>query len=580
MPSEALRESTVTAVKALLEATKEERRRRGKYQKFSVELHEEMAIHAMQHGNAQAVRHFTEKLGTTVSESTIRNLVRIHNTFTPAMKSEIGRFASIYGVDSATKSFSEWLKRDISPNVVRKFKVMYLNKRSDCSKFQRDRSKIGKRNLKPCDDFRSRRYTSKIKDEIGQYACSHTVQETMEHFSKKLQMAVKERTVKRFYKAYVDKFIAQNNEKVDENVQVEPLNVVNQANEANVFTNYHQVQSLPVTLYQVNQLSTSNSTVCYQTSASSSLIASQGNGSLSYQTLQNFTTSLPSVPPPSYPVAILSSKTPTIQDQQSQSCLIPHHSLLLTQDRENPLISHFMATTTQPMQQTILTLLPEKETTNPEDTSSTVNKESLSESLISEGPSTNVHPTQLVSVESKEEDKFDSDSADSAENEALEPATKKKQRKKVEKSAKKRGSYTAYSPEIRAEIGKYAAEHGSIKACQHFAEILGHEVPESTARGLREKYLKKKKYCQVTSLGYSQRGRPLRLGKYDEVVQDCLRDLVRSGEKVSSFLAITTAKEIINKYEPSLLEENGGSLKLNVTWAKSFLKRIGVHNNS
>lgn len=580
MPSEALRESTVTAVKALLEATKEERRRRGKYHKFSVELHEEMAIYAMKHGNAQAVRHFTEKLGTAVSESTIRNLVKIHNTFTPAMKSEIGRFANIYGVDSATKSFSEWLKRDVSPNVVRKFKVMYMNnKRSDCPKLQRDRSKIGKRSLKPCENFRSRRYTSKIKDEIGEFACSHSVHETMEHFSKKLQMTVKERTVKRFYKSYIDKFIAQNNEKDEENVQVNPVSVVNQANEVNVFTNYHQVQSLPVTLYQVNQLSTSNSTVCYQTSASSSVISSQGTGSVSYQTLQNFTTSLPSVPPPSYPVAILSSKTPTIQDQQSQACLIPHHSLLLTQDRENPLISHFMATT-QPMQQTILTLLPEKELTKPDEPGSTVSKEDLCESLSSEGPSRNAQAAQFVSVESKVDDKLDSDSTDSAENEGLEPSRKKKQRRTMEKCSKKRGSYTAYSPEIRAEIGKYAAEHGSIKACQHFAEVLGHEVPESTARGLREKYLKKKKFCQVTSLGYSQRGRPLRLGKYDEVVQDCLRDLVRSGEKVSSFLAITTAKEILNKYEPSLLEENGGSIKLNITWAKSFLKRIGVHNNS
>jgi hypothetical protein len=34
------------------------------------------------------------------------------------------------------------------------------------------------------------------------------------------------------------------------------------------------------------------------------------------------------------------------------------------------------------------------------------------------------------------------------------------------------------------------------------------------------------------------------------------------------------------QYEPGLLEENGGKVKLNVTWAKSFLKRIGVQNNS
>jgi hypothetical protein len=72
----------------------------------------------------------------------------------------------------------------------------------------------------------------------------------------------------------------------------------------------------------------------------------------------------------------------------------------------------------------------------------------------------------------------------------------------------------------------------------------------------------------------------MRLGKYDEVVQECIRELIRAGEPVSSFLAIATAKQVLTQYEPGLLEENGGKVKLNTTWAKSFLKRIGVHNNS
>ncbi|KDR15248.1 hypothetical protein L798_10621 [Zootermopsis nevadensis] len=152
----------------------------------------------------------------------------------------------------------------------------------------------------------------------------------------------------------------------------------------------------------------------------------------------------------------------------------------------------------------------------------------------------------------------------------------------------KRGNYTVYSPEVRAEMGKYAAEHGSQRACQHFRNILGHDVPESTIRGLRDKYLIKREHCgsssgadkEVTSLGYAPRGRPMRLGKYDEVVQECIRELIKSGERVSSFLAIATAKQVLMQYEPGLLEENGGKVKLNVTWAKSFLKRIGVQNNS
>lgn len=47
--------------------------------------------------------------------------------------------------------------------------------------------------------------------------------------------------------------------------------------------------------------------------------------------------------------------------------------------------------------------------------------------------------------------------------------------------------------------------------------------------------------------------------------------------QVSSFLVIATAKQVLMQYEPSLLEEHGGPVRLNPTWAKSFLKRIGLH---
>ena len=68
----------------------------------------------------------------------------------------------------------------------------------------------------------------------------------------------------------------------------------------------------------------------------------------------------------------------------------------------------------------------------------------------------------------------------------------------------------------------------------------------------------------------------MRLGKYDSVVQECIKQLLQEGEKVSSFLVIATAKQVLSQNEPELLEENGGSVKLNQTWAKSFLKRIGL----
>ena len=89
-------------------------------------------------------------------------------------------------------------------------------------------------------------------------------------------------------------------------------------------------------------------------------------------------------------------------------------------------------------------------------------------------------------------------------------------------------------------------------------------MPESTVRGLRTRYISKK--CQknfddeVPELNYGRRGRPMRLGKYDKIVQKCILELVNSGEKPTSFMAVATAKQVLMEQNPSLLVENGGKV--------------------
>ena len=176
----------MSAVKALLVATKEERRRRGKYHKYTTELQEQMAAYAIQHGNPQAVRYFSERLGTMVSESTIRNLVKIHSAFTPLLKEEIGRFAANFGVEPASKYYSEKLKRDVPLSLIRKFKTLHLNKFPDNSKRQRDKKPKKERIKKGIilkksaviGTGKAKRYSQKIKEEIGFYACHYSVAET------------------------------------------------------------------------------------------------------------------------------------------------------------------------------------------------------------------------------------------------------------------------------------------------------------------------------------------------------------------------------------------------------------------
>lgn len=152
----------------------------------------------------------------------------------------------------------------------------------------------------------------------------------------------------------------------------------------------------------------------------------------------------------------------------------------------------------------------------------------------------------------------------------------KKPTKKGDQQRSKRGHYAIYDPSLRAEIANFALEHGNQETINHFRATMNIEVPESTVRGLRDRLLAKRSSKEVTQLNQGRRGRPMRLGKYDGLVQKCIRQLVSSGEKPTSFLAVATAKQVLMENEPQLLAENGGAVELNTTWAKSFLRRMNL----
>ena len=84
----------------------------------------------------------------------------------------------------------------------------------------------------------------------------------------------------------------------------------------------------------------------------------------------------------------------------------------------------------------------------------------------------------------------------------------------------------------------------------HFKKKLGIHLPESTVRGLRAKFQRRFNdeadvVDDVSELDHHRRGRPMRLGKYDSVVRECIEKLVSSSdEKVTSFMAIATARQV------------------------------------
>ncbi|XP_014253373.1 uncharacterized protein LOC106668790 isoform X2 [Cimex lectularius] len=469
-------EGNVKCIKEFLAETKDLRRRRGKYQKYSAELQNTIANYSLKHGSQNAAIYFTRLLKAPISESTIRSIVKSYGEFMPALKEEIANYAVIHGVEKTAKHYSEKLKKRVTECLVRRFKTLYI-KKPECKTTTTE-------------------LNSKTEPNASEFA----------------------------------KEYPQDN--LDLTDCFEPIVSIDPKLDTENLNKTYSIDS------STNQFL---KTVEYQNSSSSSLPLFSQLDNL------NLNTSLPIY------------QTPFTQTPVGLS----HPGNM---DIGQALQSPIVLVTNENYDSTVLPDKPEQIEWPPD--LQPINN-SIQETVF-------IDPMGEASQEEEEEEDIVYFPIDSP------PIVKRKKRPKNSKEprGKKRGRYTFYSPELRAEIGKYAAEHGSLKASNHFSKILGHDLPESTARGYKEKYLKKLKHCDVTTLGYSQRGRPVRLGKYDEVVQECLKELIKSGEKVTSFLAITTAKQILNKYEPGLLQENGGNVVLNTTWAKSVLRRIGVHNSS
>ena len=143
----------------------------------------------------------------------------------------------------------------------------------------------------------------------------------------------------------------------------------------------------------------------------------------------------------------------------------------------------------------------------------------------------------------------------------------------------KRGQYKAYDETTRARIGRYAAENGNKAAVEKFSAELGYIVPESTVRGMKTAYLRELKKAKdssgVKTLPHQNKGRPLKLGKYDEQVREYIRSLRLAGGIVSRSIVVSAAKGIIQHYDPSYLQEHGGELVVDDSWAKSLLNRMG-----
>ena len=149
----------------------------------------------------------------------------------------------------------------------------------------------------------------------------------------------------------------------------------------------------------------------------------------------------------------------------------------------------------------------------------------------------------------------------------------------------KRGAYTKFSTKSRAEIAKYAAEHGVTATVRHFCTNGKYpNLKESSVRTWRNAYtaeLEQKRKMRddnmdVKELPEKKRGRPLALGdELDAQVKQYVLHLRDKGAVVNTAIVQACAEGIVKNYDKRLLVSNGGHIMLTRDWAKSLLCRLG-----
>ena len=794
--------STVEAIKKYMSATEEKRRKRGKYYRYTDELREKIAQYALDYSIPTASTYWSSKLNCTVSESSVRNFVKVYRNFSNETKEEIGKFAFNHGVERAALHFTEKLGFEVRKGIVIKFKKMYMkhfyddaaavsaavaisapkgadvdklaaNKESVSNDTEESKKECG--NVSPqqesttadndtspqnCGTRQKRVFSAQMKEEIGRYASIHGIAATMKHFTAKLRFSVKNSTVRKFRKQFMEginktindqnltdsscsidapggasvddtdgscavaerqvgvsiphptphnssmlsehQSAIQGQEQQQENMDVlHPLSVINGANVNsmnNNFVYHHHPYSInmapappnpnnPLSFHQggvLNQDGIINHAVPYQQQvimnqafspqqsfhqsysfSPSNLGHPQGghphgvqsmslshassmdhnNMQLTMGHMQQHPSSQQqehgNVPPHLINSSYSYDSSPNVSMNEPLS-LMKHGKYIPSSETLNeslsnissvhdnsgppagpssgiihiPIIEHSQPAQHLSQQQHSMSAEHAQSTLeNMNQGNMSVQETNMNDAEVIRGNSSGIRMKtvgnenegtteqavpackELVIAEEEYEDEFEEEMNEDDLDCVPHSVHKKRKRKSTrnKKKAKsrgkatsnsynygKRGNYASYSPEIRAEIGKIASLHGNLAAIEHFKKKLNIEIPESTIRGLKEKFINKKLAGEkeVKSLGFAQRGRPMRLGKYDALVQECIEALSKEGEKLSSFLVITTAKQVLHQYEPSLLEENGGHIKLTPTWAKSFLKRMGLTQSS
>ena len=144
------------------------------------------------------------------------------------------------------------------------------------------------------------------------------------------------------------------------------------------------------------------------------------------------------------------------------------------------------------------------------------------------------------------------------------------------KPKEKRTKHNDYTPEQRAEIGRYAAENGPTRAAKHFFSVLNTNVPEPTARRQKNEYLIKLKGIRSRcSVKFAYAATRKATDCYmDSTVQGYIKSMREVGGVVTTAIVMAAAEGIVAARDESLLVQHCGHIEITKPWAKSLLLRM------
>ena len=141
----------------------------------------------------------------------------------------------------------------------------------------------------------------------------------------------------------------------------------------------------------------------------------------------------------------------------------------------------------------------------------------------------------------------------------------------------KRQSYAHYSGEMRAKIGKYAAENGNEKARKHFSKDFP-DLKESAIRNFKKKYhvklaeAHKAGNTEVIRIPSQVRGRPPILMDLDNKLLTFLKDIRSNGGVINVHVVRGVTHALITS---NLAMTHLNNFDMPRSWVHSIYKRIG-----